>query len=314
MTGFTDFLTQSFPAKSIFKVEDIPDLSGKVALVTGANTGVGLEIAKALLFRNAKVYIASRNQEKAEAAIEHLRGATGKEAVFLKLDLAALGVVAEAAKRFLSRETELHMLFNNGGVLGPPIDQLTDNGIDLQFGTNVLGHYYLTSFLLPALLKAASSDPSFGARVVTTSSLGHHFQDINYATLKDGPERRKMGPQRLYCQSKYGNVVFAAELSRRYGKQGIISTSVHPGSIKSEIHRHMNTLSRFLMKAILYEPSYGALTSLWAGTTDAGKELNGKYLVPWARIGSPRPDSQDPEVGGKLWAWLEEQVAEFEKA
>ncbi|KZP12344.1 hypothetical protein FIBSPDRAFT_836390 [Athelia psychrophila] len=135
-TGFTDLLTQSFPAKSKFKVEDIPDLSGKVALVTGANTGVGLEIAKvmviahppsvfihstpcfvgALLSRNAKVYIASRNQKKAEAAIEHLLGATGKDAVFLKLDLATLGIVAEAAKKFLSRETELHMLFNNGSL------------------------------------------------------------------------------------------------------------------------------------------------------------------------------------------------------
>ncbi|KAF7978162.1 hypothetical protein HWV62_1344 [Athelia sp. TMB] len=240
MGGFLDLVLQSFPPSSKFKVEDVPDLTGKVALVTGANTGVGLEIAK----------------EKCEAAIQTLRTATGKDAVSIKLDLASLSSVAAAAKEFLR------------GVLAPPIDELTENGYDLTFGTNVLGHYYLTTLLLPALTAAAASDPSFRARVVSTSSVGHHFHGIDYAALKDGPERRKMGGQYLYSQSKY--------------------------------------------KMMLYEPSYGALTPLWAGTTDAGKDLNGKYLIPWARVGSARPDSQDPEVGQKLWAWLEEQVREFE--
>jgi len=175
------------------------------------------------------------------------------------------------------------------------------------------GHYYLTTLLLPALKSAAISDPSFGARVITMSSVGHHFHDINYAALRDEPVRKNMGREALYSQSKYGNVVFATELARRYGDSNIISTSVHPGIIASELHRHMNAFARYCIKKALYTPPYGALTPLWAGTTDEGKGLNGKYLIPWARIGSPRLDSQDPEVGQKLLAWLEDQILQFER-
>ncbi|KAG6823031.1 hypothetical protein H0H92_011664 [Tricholoma furcatifolium] len=110
----TSYLSQSFPPKSAFSVNDIPDLTGRVMIVTGANTGK--ETAKALLAHNAKVYIAARNKEKTEAAIEDLRATTGKEAIFLKVDLADLPSIKAGAEEFLSKEKELHVLFNNGCV------------------------------------------------------------------------------------------------------------------------------------------------------------------------------------------------------
>jgi len=305
------FLRQSFPPKPTFTVNDIPDLSGKVIIVTGANTGVGFETAKALLAHNARVYVAARNREKTEAAIEQLKNLTGGQAIFLKLDLANLKAVKIAAAEFLSKEKELHVLFNNGGVMAPPIDQVTAEGYDLQFGTNVLGHFYLTMLLLPALLAAAKSSPELGGRVVNTSSVGHHFAGLDFNTFKDSPARKKIGTQLLYCQSKYGNVVFATELARRYGDQGIVSTSLHPGSLNSDLHRHGGRIQRYLIQFILYDSSHGALTQLWAGTSAEGKEMNGKYLIPWARIGSPREDTQDAATGRQLWAWLEEQVKDI---
>ncbi|KAJ7499662.1 NAD-P-binding protein [Mycena latifolia] len=199
---------------------------------------------QALLEHGAKVYIAGRSQTKAEERMALLRQATGKNDLhFLELDLADLAAVKKAAETYLSLETQLHVLFNNGGLMQPPLDQFTAQGYDLQFGTNVLGeskvliylkgHFYFTTLLLPILLATAK-----------TSHVG---------------------------KARVGNVVFSAELARQYGAQGL-SDPILP---------------------------MGALTQLYAGTTAAGAELNGKYLIPWARIGTANP----------LWTWLEEQVA-----
>ncbi|KIM74375.1 hypothetical protein PILCRDRAFT_80169, partial [Piloderma croceum F 1598] len=256
-------------------------------------------------------YIAARSQAKAEAAIEQLQQLTGKKGIFLKLDLASLKAVKSAAEEFLSKEKELHVLFNNGGVMAPPIEDITADGYDLQFGTNVLGHFYFTKLLLPALIVAAQSTPGVGGRVVNVSSVGHHFENLHFNTFKDGPARKKLGTQRLYSQSKFGrigNVVFATELARRYGDQGIVSTSLHPGSLTSELQRHLGSILKFLLSLFAKDVSYGALTPLWAGVSPEGKDLNGKYLIPWARIASARKDSQDPATGKELWTWLDEQV------
>ncbi|KAJ7352040.1 hypothetical protein DFH08DRAFT_693367, partial [Mycena albidolilacea] len=132
-------IKQGFPPKSKFSVDDLPDLSGQVIIVTGANIGVGKETVKALLQHNAKVYLAARSPEKAKEAIDDLKSQTGKEAEFLQLDLADLHSVKRAVEKFTEKETRLDVLFNNGGVMGPPIEQLTAQGYDLTFGTNVLG-------------------------------------------------------------------------------------------------------------------------------------------------------------------------------
>ncbi|KJA15593.1 hypothetical protein HYPSUDRAFT_71930 [Hypholoma sublateritium FD-334 SS-4] len=302
--------TESFPPSSHFSAGDIPDLAGKVVIVTGANTGIGRATAKELLEHNAKVYIASRNADKAVEAIKELKTETGKDAIFLCLDLADLTSVKSAAEEFLGKEKELHILFNNAGVMFPPINQLTAQGYDLTFGTNVLGHFYFTELLIPALLAGAKSSPDKKARVVnTSSSMSLLARSIDFSTLSDGRARKKKGQTMLYCQSKLGNVLFANELARRFGDEGIISTSLNPGNINSELKRNLSRIEARLLELILYTPAYGAITQLWAGTSSEGIALNGKYLIPWARIGAGNKVGLDSVLAGELWKWLEEQVA-----
>ncbi|EGN95277.1 hypothetical protein SERLA73DRAFT_187598 [Serpula lacrymans var. lacrymans S7.3] len=255
-----------------------------------------------LLSHNAKVYVAARNQPQSEETIRELKDKTGNEAIFLKLDQVA-------AEEFLSKETQLHVLINNAGVMFPPKDLLTADGYDLQFGTNVLGHHYFTKLLLPTLISTAQTSPDGKARVVTVASSAHLFGSLDFATFKDGPVRKKMSPQSLYGQSKYGNIVSALELAKRYGNQGIVSIALNPGNIRSDLQRYVPDFARKIMNAVLlFDTPQGALTQLYAGTAPEAAGLNGKYLVPWARPGIPRQGTQDPKLGQALWEWLEMQV------
>ncbi|KAK0463675.1 uncharacterized protein EV420DRAFT_1519436 [Desarmillaria tabescens] len=293
------FIKQSWPPSSRFSVDDIPDLSGKVIIVTGGNAGIGYETAKALLTRNARVYIACRSPEKAKKAIDHLRAECGgKEALFLPLDLASLKAVKAYAEEFLKNEKELHVLFNNAGIMDPPVDQLTKDGYDLTIGINLLGHFYLTKLLLPALEAGAQTSSDGKARVVNTSSFAYELcSNLDYDLFRDGPARKKAvsTTEKMYYQSKFGNVVFSAELARRYGAEGIVSTSVHPGKyypcpqpvqmwsykfldctfILSSAPQSIYSRNP-LQGRLSYPASQGALTQLYAGTTAEGANLNGK--------------------------------------
>ncbi|KAF8601547.1 NAD-P-binding protein [Ceratobasidium sp. AG-I] len=308
---------ETFPGKPRWSIDQIPDLTGQVIIVTGGNAGIGRETCKVLLNKGAKVYMAARSKSKADEAIEWIRKETnGKTPVFLELDLANLDSVRRAAEEFKQKEQELHVLFNNGGVMAAPVEMKTSNGYDVQFGTNVLGHYLFTTSLLPVLIHTAQIHGN--ARVVNTSSSGHWLAPkggIDYATLvpnnaQSEEARKKLGTERLYAQSKWGNIVFANEFARRYQPQGIISSSLHPGGIKTELQRHLTLggIGEALLNMILWPTPYGALTQLYAGTTPEGLELSGKYLIPWARLSKSRADTKDEAAAKKLWDWLEEQV------
>lgn len=313
MGNLLSWVIDAAPPKAAFSVDQIPDLTGKVVIVTGANTGIGKETAKTLLAHGAKVYIAARNQTASEEAIRQLKQETGNEAIFLKLDLGDLKAIKASAEEFLSKETQLHILLNNAGVMVPPIELVTADGYDLQFGTNVLGHYYFTKLLLPILISTAKATPEGKVRVVNLASCAHLFGGLDFNTFKDGPARKKCSRTSLYNQSKFGNVVLALELAKRYGDQGIISTALNPGNINSDLPRHIlplfpNIVKQIIIKVLLYEVSQGALTQLYAATSPEAASLNGKYLVPWARVRPPRQETQDPQLGKALWDWLEEQV------
>ncbi|KAG6857168.1 hypothetical protein H0H87_008738, partial [Tephrocybe sp. NHM501043] len=249
---------ESYPPKPTFSVDHIPDLEGKVIIVTGSNAmhGHNLCIIIALLAKNAKVYMAARSPQKAKAAIEELRAQTGKDAVFLKLDLADLKSVKAAAAEFQEKEKELHILFNNGGVMNPPLGEVTADGYDLQWGTNVLGHFYFTKLLLPTLISTAKASPEKHVRVLTTSSVTHYYGSLDFNTFKDGPARRNklFALYHLYSQSKLvhlrgslGDLILAMELARRYGDQGIVSTAINPGNLETELTRHMSSIQRAVM-------------------------------------------------------------------
>ncbi|CUA78244.1 Retinol dehydrogenase 12 [Rhizoctonia solani] len=234
------------------------------------NTGIGMETCEALLNKNAKVYLAARTP------------------VFLELDLANLTSVRKAVEEFKSKEHQLH------GVMAPPVDHRIADGYDLQFGTNVLGHYFFTTLLLPTLIHTAKTSPVAHehARVVNTSSVILHWTPkggIVWETLgtdiSSVKAAKKLGATRLYAQSKLGNVLFSNELAKRYGDQGIISSSLHPGSIQTDLLRHWPWLIAKILEITLYPASCGALTQLWSGTMPEGENHNGKYLITWARVG-----------------------------
>ncbi|KIO26998.1 hypothetical protein M407DRAFT_73763 [Tulasnella calospora MUT 4182] len=296
MSSVSNFLSQCYPPKSKFDPErDMPDLTGKVIIVTGGNT----------------VYMASRSKSRAERAITDLKQETGKEAIFLELDLASLGKVTKAAKEFMSKEPALHILFNSGGVMTPPIEQTTEDGYDLQFGTNVLGHAHFTLSLLPVLLEGAKSSPDGKARVVCTSSLvAYHNTEpqVKFDTLKDGAARHKLGKRGLYCQSKYGVIAFSNELAKRYKDKGIASNAVNPGNLATELQRHSSTAGAFITNTVFSHPApMGALTQLYAATSPEVADVNGGWFIPWARQYQHSAKTKNEEMEGKLWDWIEEQ-------
>ncbi|EIW52321.1 NAD-P-binding protein [Trametes versicolor FP-101664 SS1] len=310
---FSVLISQGFPPKSKFSVDQIPDLTGRVVLVTGGNVGIGYETIKALLQHNAKVYMASRSKDKAEKAIAALKEATGKEALFHELDLSSLASVKKSAEEFLTKEHELHILYNNAGVMIPPVDQLTKDGYDLQFGTNVVAHFYFTELLMPALLAGVASSPDHHARVIYTSSSAAYIGKLRYDTFKDSPARRKLARDALYSQSKLGNAVVAHETAKRYADKGIIAISLNPGNIKTDLQRYVPGVARKIMDAlILYPAPYGALTQLYAGTSEEALNYNGEFFIPWARPGKCIKEVYDAEVGKKLWEWLEGETKAFE--
>ncbi|KAI0266574.1 NAD-P-binding protein [Gloeopeniophorella convolvens] len=311
MGQHASLLTQWFPPAPKFSVNHIPDLTGKVAIVTGGNTGIGKETVRQLLLHNAKVYLAARSQGKAEAAIEELEADTGEKAIFLRLDLADKASVRSSAEEFLSKETQLHMLFNNGGVMWPGHDQLTADGFDLQWGTNVVGHFLFTKLLIPALLAAAEASPERKARVIITASMASYLNHIHWGTFRPGADRDKLTTYELYDQSKHGNAVFAQELARRYGDKGLVVTACNPGNLRTDLQRHLNRFTQSLLYyLVLYPAPFGALTQLWAGTSPETLDHNGKFLIPWARVGPTPPKADDPEIGKRLWEELEEATKE----
>ncbi|KAJ3535556.1 hypothetical protein NMY22_g6435 [Coprinellus aureogranulatus] len=171
-------------------------------------------------------------------------------------------------------------------------------------------HFYLTKLLLPTLLETSKASQDWKPRIINTSSVVSILADpLDFNTFKDGPARKKRSPRWLYKQSKLAHAMVAQELAQRYGSQGIIASSVNPGNIRTDIRRYYNPLKEAIQGHLtLYPPTLGALTPLWAGTSPEGANMNGKYLVPWARYGNPNPIVLDEQARKELWTWLEEQV------
>ena len=207
-----------------WSTKDMPSQQGRVAIITGATGGLGLETAKALAGAGAAVVLTGRNAAKGEAALQHIRAAYPNATIrYEDLDLASLASVAAFADRFASAHASVDVLVNNAGVMMPPARHLTADGFELQFGTNYLGHFALTAHLLP-LLRAGNRP-----RVVSLSSIAHklqaaiHFDDLQW--------QRRYSPWAAYAQSKLAMLVFAIELQRRSDAAGwgLLSVAAHPG-------------------------------------------------------------------------------------
>ena len=285
----------------------MPDQSGRVAVVTGSNTGIGLETAAALARHGARVVIACRDEAKGRAAAARIvaAGVSGTLDVMV-LDLAELASVRSFSVAFRDGFDRLDLLINNAGVMWPPASQTVD-GFELQFGTNHLGHFALTARLVDPLRR------THGSRVVTVSSVSHRFGTIDFDDLHW--ESRRYHPNRAYGQSKLANLLFAYELQRRLDRAGIetMSVAAHPGYTGTDLQRYSGFLR--LLNPLLAMPTWrGALPTLYAATA-SGAEPGGYYGPDGfgelrgypTRVGSSS-ESTDEAVAARLWQVSEDLV------
>jgi NAD(P)-dependent dehydrogenase (short-subunit alcohol dehydrogenase family) len=310
------------------------DLRGRVAVVTGASSGLGVETARVLAGRGAAVVCAARDVAKAEAVAAGIRATTGNAAVeVVPLELGSLASVRACAEQVLARHPAIHLLINNAGVMACPLARTAD-GFEVQLGTNHLGHFLLTGLLAPALRRGAP------ARVVCVSSSGHRFGPVDF----DDPhyERRPYDKWQAYGQSKTANIWHALALDRRLAGDGVRAFAIHPGMIVTELGRHLTDDDR---KALLErvaaaakaaasagggsasagggarwkQPAQGAATQVWAATAPELEGRGGLYLED-CHVAGPSPDlmapggyapwALDAEAAERLWTASEAMVGQ----
>jgi NAD(P)-dependent dehydrogenase (short-subunit alcohol dehydrogenase family) len=270
-------------------VQDLPDMTGRSVIVTGANSGIGRAAARAFAGAGARVVLAVRDTAKGETAAAAMPGTTEVR----RLDLASLASIRDFADGWSG---PLDLLVNNAGVMVPPLSR-TAEGFELQFGTNHLGHFALTNLLLPEVT----------GRVVTVSSTGHRMGTIDFDDLNW--ERKPYKPWRAYGQSKLANLLFTAELQRRLTEAGspVLATAAHPGYAATNLQFHSGRrvneiVSRIGNRLIAQDEDGGALPTLYAAVAD----------VPPAAFAGPGGFLEQrgaPKLGGRSGAALDAGVA-----
>jgi NAD(P)-dependent dehydrogenase (short-subunit alcohol dehydrogenase family) len=291
-----------------FDLTQAPRQTGRTALVTGANIGLGYETAKAFAGLGGSVILACRNVEKAQTARDSILATCPKADISIEaLDLSDLANVRACAARILAKRQTLDLLINNAGIMMPPYS-LSKDGFESQMAANYLGHFVLTGLLLPLL----NATPK--ARVVTLSSLAHRWGPIRFDDphFKQGYDKRK-----AYGQSKLACLVFAIELQRRLAATGASTMSVaaHPGVAATNLGQHLPGVARWLMPVaglVFNSAAGGALPSLYAalgsdlaGGDYCGPSRMGQMSGPAIKVGCSRT-ARDPDQGRKLWALSEE--------
>jgi NAD(P)-dependent dehydrogenase (short-subunit alcohol dehydrogenase family) len=283
---------------------DVPDQSGRTAVITGGNSGIGFEAARVLAQRGARLLLGCRDRGKAHDAVVRIRGlAPGADVRVVPLDLASLRSVRAAAAQIRSACERIDLLINNAGVMMPPYG-VTADGFELQFGINHLGHYALTGLLLDRLAGLP------GARVVTVSSNGHREGRINFDDLQSQHGYRRIA---AYGQSKLANLMFTYELQRRLAAAGrpAIAAAAHPGLTRTDLARYLSRVMTayyvLVERPLAQGAAMGALGTLRAATDPAVR--GGDYYGPvrWRgerghpqRISSSER-SHDEEAQRRLW-------------
>ncbi|MEL6613821.1 MAG: oxidoreductase, partial [Bacteroidota bacterium] len=248
----------------------IPSQAGRVAVVTGANTGIGYETARLLAQNGANVILACRSEQRGADAVRRIEATSPSGSVeLIRLDLSDLDSVRSFADAFRVSHDRLDLLINNAGVMMPP-EATTAQGFELQFGVNVIGHFALTGLLIDLL----TATP--GSRVVSVSSLAHRQGAIDFDNLRG---EKDYNATREYCQSKLGNLMMAIELQRRLAEagHGTVSIGAHPGFTATDLQRHSPLWNR-LVGLWSNDPETGSLPTLYAAT--APEAVPGGYYGP----------------------------------
>ena len=276
------------------------ELSGKTAIVTGSNTGLGFETASDLYQKGAKVYVACRDEEKGQDAIKRMKAISGGgELIYGHLDLANLSSVKEFAEKVFATENRLDLLVNNAGVMIPPPSK-SEDGFELQFGVNFIGHFALTGHLFNLL------ESTTGSRVVTLSSLAHRGAVIDFDNFR---LEKPYNNWREYGQSKLADLIFALEFEKRRRNNGYktMSLAAHPGFSKTDLQKYMD--KNMLNSLELMTAKEGAQPTLAACLRPDAK--GGQYWGPDGpneQKGKPelaKIDSValDEKLNAKLWDW-----------
>ncbi|XKL62298.1 hypothetical protein PGB90_002131 [Kerria lacca] len=279
-------------------------LDGKTAIVTGCNTGIGKETVLEFYKRGARVIMACRNLEKAEAAAGDLKKSTERlknvgTLIIKQLDVSSFESVRKCAKDILETEPAIHLLVNNAGIMACP-KELSVDGFELQFATNHLGHFLFTLLLLPRIIKSAP------ARIVTIGSVAHvlgdgkmHFEDVNLD--------RGYTPWGAYARSKTANILFAKELGKRLQGTGVTAYSVHPGVINTELGRYIEEthpwiawMLKVLGPYVLKTPVQGAQTTLYCSLDGKCANETGLYYAECAPI-APLARARSANRAKELW-------------
>ncbi|KAI1896932.1 hypothetical protein AGOR_G00099970 [Albula goreensis] len=275
-------------------------IKGKTVVITGANTGIGKETARELAKRGGRIIMGCRDMEKCEAATREIRGETLNSQVYARhIDLASIKSIREFANWVNQEEERVDILINNAGVMRCP-HWKTEDGFEMQFGVNHLGHFLLTNLLLE---KLKSSAPS---RIITLSSLAHIVGEIDFDDLNW--EKKKYNTKMAYCQSKLANVLFTRELARRLQGTGVTANSLHPGVVATELGRHtgmhQSSLSSSVLGPLFYmlvkSPKQGAHPSVYLAVAKELEEATGRYYDVLQEK-EPAPLALDDSAALRLW-------------
>ncbi len=295
--------------KKKWTVDDIPQQDGKIAIVTGANSGLGFNTSKALALKGAKVIMACRNQEKGEMARQKImNNRVAADPEVWHLNLASLESVEQFALKFAAAHKKLDLLFNNAGLMAIPYDR-TEDSFEMQFGVNHLGHFALTARLWPLLSKTE------GSRVIQVSSLAHYFGEIRFEDIHWEQGYKKWG---AYGMSKLANLLFVRELARRVTETGggVTVAAAHPGYADTELQAKSARMEgkqlgakamNLINKIVAQSGEKGALPSLYAATVDGVEQ--GAYFGPggllkmqgWPVQDSPSKKLVNNETADRLW-------------
>jgi NAD(P)-dependent dehydrogenase (short-subunit alcohol dehydrogenase family) len=317
-----------------WQLADIPSQAGKRVLITGANSGIGYHAALTLARKGAHVMLACRDRQRGEDAIALIHNeAPGASVELVVLDLASLNSVSSFATEELARHRPLHVLINNAGVYAPPKRLETADGFELQFGTNVLGHFALTARLMPALELAAAGFAAAGStaagstdrpRIITLASIAHKGGTLNFDDLQS---TRRYSPMKSYQQSKLADLILAIELDRRLrtAHSPIMSIAAHPGVASTNLfqkgdysafEKAIRNLAGHAIGILLNTDSEGALPTLYAAT--ASSVQDGGYYGPQGfqemrgeTVGSAQvsPQARNKADAIRLWQICEELTA-----
>jgi NAD(P)-dependent dehydrogenase (short-subunit alcohol dehydrogenase family) len=271
------------------------DLANKTAIITGANSGIGLEAAVGLAAQGADVVLACRNPSKGAAAKTDVERRAGNGTVTLmSLDLASLESVRDFAHEVLAHSAHIDILLNNAGVVARE-RSLTVDGFEQTFGVNHLGHFLLTTLLLDRI----TATP--GARIVTVASHAHKFArgGLDFDDLQT---ERGYKPMRVYGKSKLANIMFTHELARRIASTGATANSVHPGFVASNFGRNdpLGNFTMMLAKPFALSPAQGARTSIYVASDPGVAGVNGKYFYKCAAV-EPTSFANDDAAARRLW-------------